>query len=263
MSRGRLFWGGVLVGVGLLLLLDNLGYLGGIDVWSLIFALFLIALGIWILWGRFFRGTPETEHISIPIENVQQSSIRFQHGAGRLFVSSGAAPGVLLEGDFGGGLEMRKNMSSGKLDIRLNTPTQIFPFFWSPGFSLDWNVVLSQELPLTLNLETGASDTRLDLRELKVAKLTLKTGASSTKLTLPANAGFTSVTIESGAASVDVQLPEGVAARVRSRSGLSSLVLDRQRFIKSGDTFQSSDYESALNKVDLDIQMGVGSVSIR
>jgi hypothetical protein len=96
-----------------------------------------------------------------------------------------------------------------------------------------------------------------------VTKLAIKTGASSTKLTLPANAGYTSATIESGAASVDVQLPEGVAARIRSRGGLSTLDMDRQKFIRSGDAFQSSDYETALNKVDLDIQMGVGSVSIR
>jgi hypothetical protein len=263
MNRGRMFWGVVLVCIGLLLLLDNLGYLGGINVWSLILALFLIALGIWILWGHFFRGAPESEHVSIPIESAQQSSIRFQHGAGRLFVSASATPGVLLEGDFGGGLEVSKNLRGDLLDVRLHTPTQIFPFFWSPGFNLDWNVMLATDIPLSLNLETGASETRLDLRGLKVTKLAIKTGASSTKLTLPANAGYTSATIESGAASVDVQLPEGVAARIRSRGGLSTLDMDRQKFVRSGDAFQSSDYETALNKVDLDIQMGVGSVSIR
>jgi hypothetical protein len=111
-------------------------------------------------------------------------------------------------------------------------------------------------------LETGASETRLDLDDLQISELRLKTGASSTNVNLPAQAGFTRVMVESGAASVDIRIPQGVAARIRSRGGLSSLSLDRSRFPRTGDTYQSADYDTALNKVDIDVQMGVGSVTI-
>lgn len=262
MSRRGLFWGVVLVVIGLLALLDNLGLLAGINVWGLLFPIGLILLGIWVLWGNFFRSSTEVEQLSLPLGGASQANIRLQHGAGRLFISGGAPPGILIEGDFGGGADITKNQRGDLLDIRLNTKLQFVPFVWWRGSSLDWDIRLNQEIPVSLELETGASEARLDLGELQVDRLSLKCGASSVKLYLPKNAGQTSATVEAGAASIDVQIPVGVAARIRSRGGLSRLSLDEKRFPRFGDIYQSADHDSAANKIDLDIQMGVGSVSI-
>jgi hypothetical protein len=96
-----------------------------------------------------------------------------------------------------------------------------------------------------------------------VTELKLKSGASSTQMTLPAHAGHTRAQIESGAASVNVRIPEGVAARIRTRAGLASIQVDTQRFPRSGEYYQSPDYEAAEHRVDLDVQTGVGSVDVR
>jgi hypothetical protein len=82
-------------------------------------------------------------------------------------------------------------------------------------------------------------------------------------LTLPENAGSTRVKIESGAASLEIQVPSGVAARIRSSGGLSSFSVDKDRFPRVGDIYQSPDFDVAQNKVELNVQMGVGSVSIK
>jgi hypothetical protein len=58
-------------------------------------------------------------------------------------------------------------------------------------------------------------------------------------------------------------VPQGVAASIRARGGLASINIDSNRFPRSGDVNQSPDYETAANKVDMDIQTGVGSVDIR
>jgi hypothetical protein len=68
--------------------------------------------------------------------------------------------------------------------------------------------------------------------------------------------------VSSGAASVNIRIPQGVAARIRWRGGLSSINVDPSRFPRFGDTYQSPDYDSAANKVDLDVEMGVGSVTV-
>lgn len=261
MSRRSLFWGGVLVVVGLLILLDNLGVFVGINVWGLLFPIALIILGIWVIWGNFFS-SKETEQISVPLNGATQSNIRLQHGAGRLYLSSGAPVSTLMEGDFAGGAYVSKNLQGDRLDIRVTTRMQFIPFIWTRGSSLDWDVRLNDAIPISLDLETGASEARLDLSELKVNKINLKCGASSTKLNLPANAGQTLVSIEAGAASVEIQIPTNVAARIHSRGGLSQLSLDKQRFPRSGDVYQSLDYDTAENKADIDVQMGVGSVAI-
>lgn len=263
MNRGTIFWGGILIVVGAVLLLDNLGFFGDINIWGIIWPLIIVALGVWIIWGSYFRKQPANEQISIPLENTSHAHIHLQHGAGKLNLSTGTAPGELLAGDFGGGVEVNKRQEGDGLNIKLNSPVQFLPFSWYPGYSLDWKIVLSRDVPLSLELETGASETRLELGDLKIDKLHLKTGASSTSLSLPSTAGFTQAMVECGAASVDIQIPQGVAARIRSRSGLSSLNLDKSRFPRTGDTFQSADFDTASNKVDIDIQMGVGSVTIR
>jgi hypothetical protein len=262
MRRGTFFWGFLLIVLGLVLLLDNLGLLGNIDVWNLLWPFFLIALGAWILLGTIFRRAPETEHASIPLEGAQSARVRVRHGAGRLEVNAGTGMGLLAEGDFTGGLDYKSQLQGNMLEVKMRPPQQIFPFTWSPGTTLDWSFSLTRDIPLTLVYETGASENRLNLRELRLTELRLKTGASSTTIDLPANAGFTRVYVESGAASVNITVPDGVAARIQTKGGLSSIQVDTNRFPQMGGVYQSADYEMAANKVEMDIQMGVGSVNI-
>jgi hypothetical protein len=259
MSRSTLFWGLLLIIIGGILLLDNLGILGDISVWSIIWPLVLIAIGGWILWGSFFRRGVESEQVSLPLEGAQRAEIKLQHGAGRLIINANAPEGTLLEGVFGGGLNLSKSRQGDLISVRMSPDS----FAWFPGSTLDWRVALSNDVPLSINMDSGASDARLDFSELQLKDLYLKSGASSTVLTLPSQAGFTRARIESGAASVDIRIPEGVAASIRWRGGLSSLNVDRNRFSRQGDVYQSDDYAEAVNKIDLDIQMGVGSVTVR
>lgn len=259
MGRSTLFWGSILVIIGGALLLDNLGLLGGISIWGIIWPFALIVIGVWIIWGSSFRRRQASEQVSVPLDGVRHARVKLQHGAGRLVVNSGVAEGMLLEGSFRGGIELRKTRQDEILNVRLNPDS----FAWFPGVTLDWSVSLSHDARLVLEVETGASDTRLDLRELQLDKLSIKSGASATAVTLPANAGYTQVLIESGAASVEIRVPEEVAGRIYSRGGLSSIMVNRDRFSRLGDVYQSADYEDAANKVDLDIQMGVGSVAVR
>ena len=263
MRRGTMFWGGLLVLLGFVFLLDNLGFFGDINIWGLVWPLFLIALGIWIIWGYFFRRSPESEHASIPLEGSTSARVRINHGAGRMTIAAHSEPEVLVMGDFGGGLDVKTRKDGDGLDVKMSVPTQFIPFSWYPGYSLDWNFSMQRDIPLAIEMNTGASDSRIDLSELKVSELSLSSGASSTRIILPAHAGYTRVDVEAGAASVDISVPEGVAARIRSQSGLSSLKLDTARFNRSGGTYQSVDYENAANKVDITLHMGVGSVIVR
>ncbi len=113
-----------------------------------------------------------------------------------------------------------------------------------------------------LKCETGASKSVLDLRDLKVSELKLETGASATEVTLPANAGYTRVKVQAGAARVDIRVPGGVAARVKASGALASVNVDETRFPGFDNRYQSPDYETAANKVDIDVETGVGAVTI-
>ncbi len=259
------FWGFFLVIIGGLLLMNNLGFLS-VNIWELIWPLFLIILGVWILAGYFYQGTPlQAEEAKIPLEGASQAQIHIRHGAGRLSLDAGASSGVLLEGKFDGGLDYKVKREGGLLNVEMHLPADRFARSWlcGPRHPLDWSLGLNREIPLSLDLETGASDMRLNLTDLRVTRLQLKTGASTTDLTLPANAGTTQVKIRSGAASIIIRVPEEVAIRTRFKGGLTGIKVNLNRFPRIGDTYQSGNYESASNRVDLDIEAGVGSIDIR
>ncbi|MEW5868614.1 MAG: DUF5668 domain-containing protein [Chloroflexota bacterium] len=263
MRPNTLFWGIVLILVGGLLVLSNLGILG-VDMWNVLWPALVILLGVWMLLGVFMRRSPAMEHASVPLEGARRARLRLNHGAGRLQVQAGAGPGNLAEGEFGGGLELRKRLDGDTLEATLSVPSQVwFPFGWGPGRTLDWSVRLGRDVPMRLELDTGANEAHVDLSELLVEDLRLNSGASSTTLTLPANAGQTHAKISVGAASVRVNIPQGVAARIHTTSGVASITVDRERFPRSAGVYQSPDYETAANKVDLNIEAGVGSIDVR
>lgn len=263
MNRHAFFWGGILVLAGVLILLSNLNLLP-VDAWSLIWPLFLVALGVWTLLRYFIRRQPELQHVVVPLEGASEARLHLRHGAGRLQVGAGAGSGQLIEGDFNGGVEVKTSRQGTQLEVDLRVPSQTFPMFgWEPGSSLDWSMSLSPEVKLDLVIEGGASENRIDLSDLQVTNLRLNGGASSTTLTLPARAGFTRTVCRTGVSSLIIRIPDGVAARIRSEGGLSSIHLDRDRFPRSGSYHQSPDYDTAVNKVDLDIETGLGSIDIR
>ncbi len=265
MRRPAVFWGTVLVLVGLVLFLDNLGVFGDLSVWRLIWPLLLIAVGVWVLVGTVWRAQPaQMEPASIPLQGAARAAVKVQHGAGRLTVGAGAAPGQLVSGEFAGGLDYTAERQGDTLKVRMKPATEAwaFPWAWGARRGLDWNLRFTEEIPLALKFETGAGEYQLDLSGLRVTELELETGASATSVVLPAQAGHTEAKISCGAASVNVRVPEGVAARIRVDSGLAGISVNRERFPRVEGGYRSPDYDTAANKVDLKIEAGVGSVDV-
>jgi len=264
MRRDYIFWGTVLILLGGLMFLNSadIRLPGGINPMQLFWPSVLILLGGWIMFGYFLRGKAETEQVSIDLQGASQASLKLSHGAGRLVLRAGASPGQLLDGTFAGGVKQRVHKSGDRLDAHIEANPMIFPPFFGGWQGLEWHINLNRDVPLALRLETGASQSELDLRDLKVTDLRVNTGASKTDLTLPANAGRTEVRVELGAASLDMVVPQEVAARIRSEHGAAAIEIDTTRFPYSNGIYESTDFSSAQNKVDIMIQAGAGRVAV-
>jgi hypothetical protein len=103
---------------------------------------------------------------------------------------------------------------------------------------------------------------RFGLDDGRPRTLELHTGASDTRVRLPRAAGATTVTAETGAAALVVEVPRGVAARIRSGMAIDSSQIDEQSFPRTSTGYESADYATAANRVDLDLQGGVGSIRV-
>jgi hypothetical protein len=263
MRRGNLILGSVIILVGVMLLVNQL--VPGLQLLKYIFPLVLILLGIWLLLGRrLLTRKVEEEQFSLPLGGAREADILLRHGAGKLEIRSHDAVDQLLSGTFVGGVEHEVQRSGDRLQLKLRPPSDMFfgfPGIYSTGYN--WSLGLSCDVNLNLDLQSGADEAEMDLTDLHVGKLTVKTGASSTLIKLPASAGFTAVKVEAGAAKVSIRIPQGVAGRIHTRgSGVSAINVDTTRFLASADGYQSPDYDAAINKADIIISTGVGSVEI-
>ncbi len=125
-------------------------------------------------------------------------------------------------------------------------------------------VKLSPQTPSELRVRGGAGDLTVDLSSLQVTYFELDAGVGGSRITLPQAAGTVSARVNVGVGSLDVTVPEGVAAQVRIDRGITGVSVDAGRFPKVSDnTYRSASYDSAANRVDLDITGGVGGITVR
>jgi hypothetical protein len=266
MRRQSLFWGSILILLAALFLLKASGVtIGGkeLDVWGYFWALGMMLVGIWFV-ASVYLPKDKSEDIqgaNVALQGAKEARVEFHHGAGQVVIESGAPADMLLVSNKGTGMSISSEMDGDILKVKADLGPTLFPFVGPESGT--WNVHLNSDIPMAISMEAGASQIALNLADLKVTRLKLETGASSTKLNLPAGMKNTLVDIEAGAASVDIAVPSGTAARIRVKEGVSSLQIDKDRFQWIDNTlYQSADYENATNRVDLTIETGVGSISI-
>jgi hypothetical protein len=267
MRRWSFIAGAVLVLLGVLAILNAVI---GVTL-HLFWPIILIAVGAWIIFGMSrgrSAGGPR-EEASVPLEGARDAAVTIHHGAGRLSVASGAGGDQLLTGSFGGGLDAVRRRDGNRLVVDMKIRERDFGrYFFGPWRHhglwgiLDWDFALNPAIPLSLRVESGASETRLALGDLQCRELLLKTGASSTTVDLPSRAGHTMVTVESGAAAVKLRVPQGVAASINVRSTLAGVHVDAVRFRPYAGGYRSADFDSAANKVEIFVETAVGSLQI-
>jgi hypothetical protein len=265
MRRNQLFWGVALLLVGGLMLANEMGIElpNGMSLMELFWPVILILGGIWVLVGVFFRGNVDIQNASIDLQGANTASLKINHGAGELNIHSGAKMTELVHGSFAGGVEHKAIRNGDRLEVKMRPAKDVmdFPFF-GPHTQLDWDVALNAEIPTALTLNVGANKSMLNLRDMTITDLKLETGASETHLTLPVRGRFRA-DLDLGAASLEVTIPDGLSARIQASLGAADLRIDESRFPRNGSYYQSPDYESAVNAVDMAIDAGAASVKVK
>ncbi len=263
MRRGHLFWGSILILLSGLFFLKAIGIIKE-DVLGYFWPLFLLLIGVWVLASAFIpRNTfvEEGEPFMIDLQGASEAKVEFNHGAGQIEIRAGAPASQLMTGTKALGMEVSSKLVGDRLEAEVNAGPTFVPFIGPSSGA--WRFNLNRDVPLTLEVSAGASNVTLDLSDLLVTYAKLETGASSVHLTLPARTESTLMDIEAGAASLDITVPEGVAARLRVKEGLTSLSIDNNRFpCLEGGIHQSPDYDKAAHRVELNIEAGVGSINI-
>jgi uncharacterized membrane protein len=245
--------------VVLVVINTNLVYVGWI-------ALFVVMFTTdWLSWQQAMK----TTQVAIPLDGAARGHIEILHGAGRLNMVSDATQAALVQGTCSGDVSSHVTHEGDLLKTRLlpragqGFMNWHYPWAWEmPVF--DWNLRLNPHVPLTLRIEKGVGELDLDLSKTHLTDLKLEMGDPSIDLRLPENAGQTIVNVQAGRGSIAVHIPNGVAARIRLYKGVGSLDVDVARFplVEYGTEYRSNDYDTATNRVDIHLELGLSSVKI-
>lgn len=260
MRRDSIFWGVALIVLGILFFLQGQGYIGNISQYIWPFAMILV--GVWIILGVYWKPAPsEVETFTVPLGGAQSVKYTFAHGAGQLEIRGGAPRGEALVGTSAVGMNRSSQLNGDRLDVRVEAGPSFIPML-GPEQGV-WRFQLTQDVPVLLNVDSGASSLHVDLTDVLVTRFSLKTGASSSNVTMPVR-GASILDVEAGAASVNVRVPDVTAARIRVTEGVMAVNVDTNRFPQL-DTglYRSANFDASQNRTEINIDSGVGSVSVK
>ena len=260
MKRDNIFWGTALIVAGVLLYLQTQGIIS--NVFTYLWPLALILVGGWIILNVYWPPSPSTvETFSVPLGAAKTAKFRFSHGAGQIEISGGAPSGQALVGSSAVGMNQQSHFEGDRLEVKVDAGPSFVPLV-GPSEGV-WRFQLTQEIPLDLIVEAGASSLNIDLKDVLARHVELKTGASSSNVVMPGR-GVSFLDVEAGAASVNIRIPEATAARIRVKEEVNSINVDPNRFprLDSG-IYQSSNFDAATDRAEINIESGLGSVTVK
>jgi hypothetical protein len=208
------------------------------------------------------------------LAGATQAAVTIRYGAGQLNVGPlvQSDPGELAMMTFSGPSQLAPQPrytpatgGVGRLEYQMNErPGPSFLPFISDSDTARLDVNLNPNVPITLlTIQMGATDAHLDLSSLQVNSLDMSVGAAAAQIRLPQVAGTSTAHISGGMSTVTLEIPQGVAAQIRHRGGLSTLNVDPTRFPSvDGATYRSPDYATAQSKVDLTLETGVTKIQV-
>jgi hypothetical protein len=290
-----LVWPVLLVTAGVLILLSNLGILD-VNFWELwrLWPVLLILVGLEIIFGRrsflgnlvvlaitiavvagvviFLIAAPDVlapsisdaaDHIVEPLDGIERASLKVDFAVGQLDISQLSDSSSLIEGHLELAPRRKPTWEIDRQGDRANMTLKYKEGFeaqsWGRGD--EWDLRLSPKVGLSLEVDVGAGSATIDLTGLDIRNLHVAAGAGQSTVTLPQEGDF-SATVSSGVGRLVLEIPKEMAARVRVDRGLSALDISR-RFDRDGDVYLTDDWRTNENRVDLDIDIGVGLVTVR
>ncbi|MFA5845178.1 MAG: toast rack family protein [Coriobacteriia bacterium] len=215
---------------------------------------------------RLEKPAPISEMRSVSRGSAQRLRARVSMGAGELVVRGGAAD--LLDAEFTFAprswrpvVEYSVSGDVGNLSVK--QPSIRDASKWPFGESRnEWDVRLTDGLPLDLAVELGAGDGGLALGTLDLRRLEVNLGAGDVTIDLTGSpAHDLSADISGGIGSLTLRVPRDVGVRVTGREdGVGTY--DAPGFTADGEAFVNDAYGESEVTFDITLVRGVGDVRI-
>lgn len=123
------------------------------------------------------------------------------------------------------------------------------------------DIRLSERPSWNLDLDIGAAEITMDLRDYRIDTATFNAGASSIEIQIGTRNPLTVMTFNAGASSIKVDLPKESGCQIKSESFMVSK--EFEGFTKTANgIYETANYGSATNKIILVVKTAVSKIEI-
>lgn len=131
-------------------------------------------------------GELREESVQVPLNDASAAEVDITFGAGELKLRPGVTEG-LLEADFTYNVDelkpvLEQNRHGDRLDVSLYLEAEGLSFNLGEETRNEWDVHLSDRVPISLNLDLGAARGRVDLGGLRLTDARIRTGAADVEI---------------------------------------------------------------------------------
>jgi hypothetical protein len=223
----------------------------------------LVALLPIVLTGCVTHELSETkdQRTSIPAGKAELVRAEITMGAGKIDLSGGAKN--LLDGDF------RYNVPGAKPEVRYDDSSfrgTLVVRQTGSGVGIgnvvnEWNLRLSEQVPVDLYVKLGAGESHLDVSRLMLRGIEMHVGAGQVEVDLRGDykKAF-DVQIHGGVGEATVRLPSKVGVRATARGGIGGI--DTRNLRKENDAWVNDAWDNAPVRISVDVRGGVGQINL-
>lgn len=282
----------ILIGLGVILLLTNLGYLDW-TIWDALrlWPVLLVAAGLELLLGRRSTwgsvvsallvlllvvggvllvervgpvGTQgEVIKIEYPTNATKSFSLEVDPAVADLTVQPLGDSGNLIEGtvELWNTEKLKQRFTEGgSAELILDSDTGSGFNYVGLGQAPDWNLQLSTGVETTINIDLGVGNVDMQLEDLLVENAVVDFGIGQVDIALP-NGTASDIRIDGGIGMINLVVPRGLGVRVITDAGLVARSLPND-YSHEGDTYTSPDWSRADYRATVTISLGIGTINV-
>jgi len=247
---------------------DGMPRSGGVSLGATFGALaFVLVLIILFGHGRAFtknrRYSADLQHQTRTVDRQGAKSVEvsLETGSGELNISSGTSH--LLDADF----HYNDSYETPRVDYNVADGIGHLSISQDQGGTHfgakhnQWDVRLSNDVPLELKIEMGAGRGQLRLRDMPVKRLEMKMGAGQADVDLTGDRKNDLIAdLQGGVGQVTIRLPRKVGVVVHASGGIGSV--DAHGLRHDNDEYTNEAYGKTPATIRLTVQGGIGQISL-
>jgi hypothetical protein len=210
-----------------------------------------------------YVGRMDSSSEVIELEGIQEADVELRMGAGELTVSSGTRE--LLEGDFRySSRDYRPRIDysvvSGKRGDLVIEQEEVRSFNLNSDYRLEWDLSLTNSIPLDIYVGLGAGKSTLDFSDLNLVSLEIDMGAGDLEVYLPGDlTADLPVSIQGGVGELRIYLPHDTAVEADITAGLGELNADDLE--RRGGRYIAGEPDRDPS-IQLDVEAGIGEMTV-